>query len=101
MIFIAVQFRAIGRCVDTIEQSLKIMDTDALNDAVSAFNDAAEQFNSIDMDGLNGAVESLRDAADTFKDIDVDSLNSLVQSLETTAEKLESAVSAIKGIFGR
>ena len=38
-------------------------------------------------------------AADNLSDLDVDSLNTLVQALENTANKLQSAVNAITGIF--
>ena len=122
-IFLASQFASIKRCVDLIEQKVGVLDVQVLNDAVDSFTEAADQFSSIDVDEFNKTVESLqtaadnfgsvdidklndtvsslKDAADTFSDVDVEALNKLVQALESVSAKLEKAVSAITGIFGR
>ena len=45
------------------------------------------------------AENALERAADNLSDMDVDSLNALVQALENTANKLQSAVNSVTGIF--
>ena len=123
----ATQFRTIKSCIDLIEKDIQAIDTDALNDAVTAFTeaantieqnmqtvdmdvlnkaveaftDAANQFNKIDMDTFNDTVSALESAAAQLGNVDVDTLNSLVASLEDVAERLQNAVNSVSGFFGR
>ena len=100
-IFVAVQFKSMQNCIDVIEQDVRAIDMDALNRAVDAFANAADQFGKIDMEELNDAISALESAAEQLKDIDVDSLNSLVAALETVATRLQNTVNAISGFFGK
>lgn len=122
-IFAFREISTVRGCIDTLKQTLESVDAEALNDAVTAFDDAAKQIQNVDIGGLNKTVASLKDAADTFRlvdvegfneavealteaaetldDVDVNALNSLVQALESTAAKLQNAVNAISGLFGR
>ena len=98
---LAKEFRSIQNCISLIEQDVQTVDMNSLNSAVDAFTDAANQFNKIDMDEFNGTVASLDSAAAQLKGVDVESLNSLVDALEGVATKLQNAVNAISGLFGR
>ena len=122
-VFLALQFNSINQVVGLIDQRVQSFDMESLNNAVESFTEASDKITSIDIDELNRTVTSLKEAADNIgsmdirklndavtalKDaaknlsgIDVESLNSLVQALQSVAERLERAVSAISGIFGR
>ena len=97
----AMKFQSIQTCIDTIQQSVETIDTDAFNQAVNALTDAANQFSKIDMDTLNETVAGLDSAAAELKGVDVASLNSLVSALESVATRLQNTVNAISGFFGR
>ena len=79
ILLLAVQFANIQACLNTVQQELK----------------------AINVDEINSAVTALKDAANTLKGIDIDALNSLVGSLDSVATKLQNAVNAVTGIFGR
>ncbi len=79
IILLAVQFANIQACLQAVEKDLE----------------------QIDVGEINAAVTALKEAATTLKDIDIDGLNALVGSLEDVASRLQSAVNAISGIFGR
>lgn len=122
-IFLAGKISELQSVMDVIEQDVKALDMDALNDAVAALTEAADQLaavdvgrlndtvaalkdaaktlSEIDMKGINKAVTSLTEAANHLKDVDIGSLNSLVQSLETVASKLQKATDSISGLFKR
>lgn len=97
----AAKVRSMQTCIDLIERNMETVDMEALNDAVDAFTDAANQFNKIDMDEFNNTVAALDGAAEGLQEVDVESLNALVSSLETVAAKLQNTVNAISGFFGR
>lgn len=95
------QFKNIQDCIGMIEQNMQTIDTDALNGAVDAFTDAANQFNKIDMDEFNDTVSALDAAAGQLREVDVDSLNALVAALEDVATRLQNTVNSISKFFGR
>lgn len=123
ILFIAIQFTSINHCIGLIEADLQALDAEMLENAVSSFTDAANQFASVDMDELNrtvlalqsaaksfgsmdtdelnGAIVSLREAAASFNDVDIKALNALVNSLETVAARLERTLNLFPSIFGR
>lgn len=100
-IFLAQRVVQLQNCLDLVEKDLQALDMDSVNEAVDALTDAANQLAAVDVDTLNDTITSLRDAADTLKSVDITALNSLVDSLETVANKLQNAVNAVTGIFGR
>lgn len=122
-ILLAVQISQVRSCLDLVEQDLQALNMDDVNDAVDALTDAANQLaavdvdtlnqtaselkdaaanlKNVDMDTLNQTIASLKEAADTLKNVDMEALNGLVESLETVSTKLQNAVNAVTGIFGR
>ena len=104
-IFAVKEFASLRSGMDMIEQKIETLDVETLNDAIGAFTDAAEQFNSINMDEFNGTVESLQAAAENFGSVNMERFNGTVESLQTAAEnfgsvdidRLNEAVSSLKG----
>lgn len=95
---------AFNRAVTSMDEAadrLSGVDVDGLNATAASLKAAADNLSSVDMESLNSAVKSLSGAAENLKGVDVSALNRLVQSLETVSDRLEKAVSAIGGLFGR
>ncbi len=95
-VFVAREISELQSVMDVIEQDVKALDMDAMNDAVSALTDAAKQFSFVDMDALNGAVRSLTEAADQLSSVDANTLNETVTALRDAAKMLSDV--DMKGI---
>ena len=96
--------RALGSMQRTMlltEETLRTLDMQQINAIVDDLRSITLRLQALDLSQLDDTVAALKDAANNLKDIDVNSLNDLVQSLDTVAQKLQNAVNAITGIFGR
>ena len=72
------EFAALRQCMDTIQESVQ----------------------DIDVDAINGAVNALTDAANNLEAVDTTSLNSVLSSLQSVAAQLQRSISNLTGIFG-
>ena len=97
-IFIALQFASLRSSIAELEAALPHIDAEKFTGLADSLRDTSEKLADIN---YTETVDALRDAAGTFSKIDVESLNALVNSLESVAERLQNAVNAIAGIFGR
>ena len=61
----------LDRSMDLVEQDLKAIDVDRINEAAASLKSAADQLAAVDIDALNRAVVSLRNAADSLSSVDV------------------------------
>lgn len=72
------EFAALRECMDTIQENVQ----------------------AIDVDAINGAVDALTDAANNLESVDTQSLNSVLSSLQSVAAQLQRSISNLTGIFG-
>ena len=99
--YLVVSFISAGEVLRVIENEIRDIDVDEINDTVTALEKAASNLSKVDISQINSTVKSLKEAASTLSDVDIGALNDLVKSLQTTATALENVINGWNSIFHR